>query len=151
MKEDLYLQPGSSPLVMDLPWGKTAMAICYDLRFPELFRRYALEGAQMVILPAEWPAERIEHWRTLVQARAIENQYYIVATNTCGEIGGTVFGGHSMLVDPWGKVLIEAGDEPGLFTVEIELERVEQIRQRIPVFEDRRPELYESLDINLTD
>lgn len=151
MKEDQYLQSGSSPLVLDLPWGRTALAICYDLRFPELFRRYALEGAQMVIIPAEWPAERIEHWRTLLQARAIENQFYIVATNACGETGGTTFGGHSMLIDPWGKVLVEAGDEPGLFTVEIELDRVAQIREKIPVFDDRRPELYESLDIRLTD
>jgi omega-amidase len=151
MKEDQYLQPGSSPLVLDLPWGKTALAICYDLRFPELFRRYALEGAQMVILPAEWPAERLEHWRTLLQARAIENQYYIVATNACGETGGTIFGGHSMVIDPWGKVLVEAGDEPGLFTVEIDLDRVAQIRERIPVFDDRRPEVYDPLDLKLSD
>jgi omega-amidase len=149
MKEDQYLQPGESSLLIDLPWGKTGMAICYDLRFPELFRRYALEGAQLVIMPAEWPLERIEHWRTLIQARAIENQFYMIATNTCGEILGTTFGGHSMIVDPWGKILVEAGDEAGLFTVEIDLDRVGQIRERIPVFEDRRPELYEALDLKL--
>lgn len=149
MREDVYLQPGQSPLILDLPWGKTGMAICYDLRFPELFRRYALEGAQMVIIPAEWPLERIDHWRTLLQARAIENQCYIIATNACGETGNTVFGGHSMVVDPWGKILIEAGEEPGLFTVEIDLSRVEQIRARIPVFEDRRPELYDTLDLDI--
>ena len=71
MQEEKYLQGGSSPLMLDLPWGKTALAICYDLRFPELFRRYALEGARMVIIPAEWPLERIEHWRALMIARAI--------------------------------------------------------------------------------
>lgn len=149
MREDSYLQAGSSPLVIDLPWGLTALAICYDLRFPELFRRYALEGAQMVIIPAEWPQERIDHWRTLLMARAIENQLYIVAVNTTGESGGTVFGGQSMIVDPWGKVVISAGEDPTLLTAEIELERVAEVRQRIPVFEDRRPELYESLDLDL--
>lgn len=149
MKEDTYLQAGSSPLVMDLPWGKTAVAICYDLRFPELFRRYAVEGAKMVIIPAEWPMERLEHWRSLLIARAIENQMYVIAVNTCGEIGGTVFAGHSMVVDPWGKVVVEAGEEPAFHTVEIELEKVDQARQRIPVFEDRRPDLYEPLDLSL--
>lgn len=148
MKEEIYLQAGSSSLGMDLPWGRTAVAICYDLRFPELFRRYALENAKMVIIPAEWPAERIDHWRTLLRARAIENQYYIVATNTCGQIGDTVFGGHSMVIDPWGNIVAEAGDEPILLTVEIDTDRVDAIRQRIPVFEDRRPELYEVLDLN---
>jgi len=149
MEEDKYLQPGSSPLQMDLPWGNTALAICYDLRFPELFRRYALEGAKMVIIPAEWPMERIEHWRVLLQARAIENQCYIVATNAAGQTGDTTFGGHSMIIDPWGKIVIEASDEPILLTAEIETDRVNEIRSRIPVFDDRRPELYESLKLGL--
>lgn len=149
MNEDTYLQPGASPLSIELPWGRTALAICYDLRFPELFRRYALEGAQIVIIPAEWPLERIEHWRVLLQARAIENQLYIVACNTAGQIGETVFGGHSMIVDPWGKIIVEAGEDPGLFTAEIDLDRVAQARERIPVFEDRRPDLYEPLNLAL--
>src|SRR5690606_35355137 len=62
MDEDKWLQPGQAPLLLDLPWGVTALAICYDLRFPELFRRYAVEGAKMMIIPAEWPAARVEHW-----------------------------------------------------------------------------------------
>lgn len=142
MDEDRWLQAGESPLAMDLPWGRTALAICYDLRFPELFRRYAVEGAKLILIPAEWPLARVEHWRTLLQARAIENQCYIVAVNTCGDIGGTVFGGHSMIVDPWGKIVVEAGETPALLNAEIEMDAVEEIRQRIPVFEDRRPELY---------
>ncbi len=149
MKEHQYLQAGQSPLLLDLPWGKTGIAICYDLRFPELFRRYALEGARIILLPAEWPAERINHWRVLLQARAIENQLYIVAVNTIGTIGDTRFGGHSMVVDPWGSILVEAGDEAALLTLDLDLDRVEQVRQRIPVFDDRRPELYESLPLDL--
>jgi predicted amidohydrolase len=142
MDEDRYLQPGSAPLLLDLPWGATAFAICYDLRFPELFRRYAVEGAKIIILPAEWPMERIEHWRALLVARAIENQCYIVAVNACGQTGDTVFGGHSMIVDPWGKTLVEAGEQPLLVTADLDLDLVDAVRKRIPVFDDRRPELY---------
>jgi predicted amidohydrolase len=149
MHEDQYLQPGSSALSLDLPWGKTALAICYDLRFPELFRRYAVEGVGLVVIPAEWPIERLEHWRILLQARAIENQLYIVAVNATGQIGETTFGGHSMIVDPWGRIVVEAGEDPGLFTAEIDLDRVAEVRARIPVFEDRRPELYEPLNLPL--
>lgn len=142
MDEDRYLQAGSAPLLLDLPWGATAFAICYDLRFPELFRRYAVEGAKMIVLPAAWPAERIEHWRALLIARAIENQCYVIATNACGQTGETLFGGHSMIVDPWGRIVMEVGEQPQLATAGIELDLVADVRKRIPVFEDRRPELY---------
>ncbi len=141
-QEDRYLQAGSSWLTMDLPWGPTSLAICYDLRFPELFRKFSDEGAALVLLVAEWPLERIEHWRTLIQARAIENQYFIAAVNAAGETDGTVFGGHSMIVDPWGKIIVEAGEEPMLITGEIDIDVVKDIRKRIPVLEDRRSDLY---------
>jgi omega-amidase len=142
MDEDKWLQPGSSPLALELPWGNTGLAICYDLRFPELFRRYAVEGAKIMVIPAEWPIERVEHWRALLQARAIENQCYVVATNAAGKTGETVFGGHSMIVDPWGKIVVEGGESPMLLTAEIEMDAVDDIRKRIPVFEDRRGDIY---------
>ncbi len=142
MDEDKWLQPGSAPLSMDLPWGNTGIAICYDLRFPELFRHYAVEGAKVVIIPAEWPIQRVEHWRALLVARAIENQCYMVACNAVGETGETFFGGHSMIVDPWGKIIIEGGESPMLLTAQVEMDTVEEVRSKIPVFEDRRPDLY---------
>lgn len=142
MNEHRWLQAGAAPLILDLPWGKTAIAICYDLRFPELFRRYAVEGAKLVIIPAEWPTQRVEHWRTLLQARAIENQCYIAACNAVGQTGDTEFAGHSMIIDPWGKIVVEAGETPLLATAEIDLDYVDEVRKRIPVFEDRRPETY---------
>lgn len=145
MEEDRWLQRGEAPLIMDLPWGTTGVAICYDLRFPELFRRYALQGAKLIILPAEWPIERIDHWRTLLQARAIENQCYMVATNSAGQTGSTTFGGHSMIVDPWGKIVVEVGENPTLVTAEIDLDLVDVVRNRIPVFDDRRPDVYGTL------
>jgi omega-amidase len=142
MEEDKWLQPGASGMTMDLPWGKTSLAICYDLRFPELFRRYAVEGSKLMLIPAEWPIQRIEHWRALLIARAIENQCYIVATNACGQTGETTFGGHSMIVDPWGKIIVEAGETPNLLTAEIDLDLVDEVRAKIPVFEDRRTDVY---------
>jgi omega-amidase len=142
MEEDRWLQPGAAPLLMELPWGTTAIAICYDLRFPELFRRYAVQGAKMVVIPAEWPIERVDHWRTLLQARAIENQCFIVATNSAGQTGDKFYGGHSMIVDPWGKIAIEAGETPLLVTAEIDMDYVDAVRAKIPVLEDRRPDVY---------
>jgi len=141
--EDLWLGEGESPATLAFPWGAAGLSICYDLRFPELFRRYAVaQGAKLMLLCAEWPLIRLEHWRTLLIARAIENQCFVVATNSCGDTGGTVFGGHSMIIDPWGKVLVEAGETECLLTAEIDLEEVDRVRRRIPVFEDRRPDAY---------
>lgn len=141
--EDKYLQPGQAPLTMDLPWGTTGIAICYDLRFPEIFRRYTVtDGAKMVIVPAEWPLARIEHWRALLIARAIENQCYIIACNAAGPAGDTIMGGHSMIVDPWGKVIVEAGEDPMLLTVDIELDAIADARSKIPVFDDVRLDIY---------
>jgi len=143
MQEDRYLQPGPALTAVDLPWGITGLAICYDLRFPEVFRSYAADmGAQIIVIPAEWPLARIDHWRALLIARAIENQCYIIACNAVGETGDTVFGGHSMIVDPWGEIVIEAGTEEQLVTATIELDRVQEVRQRIPVFDDRRTDIY---------
>ncbi len=142
MEEDRWLQPGSAPLIMELPWGLTGMAICYDLRFPELFRRYAVQGAKIMFVPAEWPIERIDHWRALLIARAIENQCFMVGVNSAGETGGKTFGGHSMIVDPWGKIVLEVGEQAGIFTAEIDLDYVDVVRNRIPVFADRRTDIY---------
>ncbi|MBN1963237.1 MAG: carbon-nitrogen family hydrolase [Anaerolineae bacterium] len=151
MGEDRHLIAGRAPLNIDLPWGKTGIAICYDLRFPELFRRYGVDRAVLVLVPSAWPLARIEHWRTLLKARAIENQYFVVGCNCVGEAqtdeGQTVFGGHSAIIDPWGETVLEAGTMPGLYTTDIELDLVSQVRQRIPVLEDRRPDTYGLDDI----
>ncbi|MFC1960999.1 carbon-nitrogen family hydrolase [Chloroflexota bacterium] len=151
MGEEKTFKGGQSVLNLDLPWGKTGMAICYDLRFPEMFRRYGVDGSKLVLLPAAWPDTRIEHWRALIRARAIENQLYMVACNAVGQSttdeGVTNFGGHSMIVDPWGETVLEAGTTPGLYTVEIEMDTVDEARQFMPVFADRKPEYYGLDDI----
>ena len=87
----------------ELPWGCAGLAICYDLRFPELFRRYALEGARLLILPAAWPHPRRMHWRTLLRSRAIENQWFVAACNRVGTTEDVSFFGASAVIDPWGR------------------------------------------------
>lgn len=141
--EEKYLLQGESPTVLDLPWGKAGTAICYDLRFPELFRRYATQNeTTMLIIPAEWPLIRIKHWRTLLMARAIENQSYVLATNCAEQSGASVFGGHSMIIDPWGEIILEAGEKEGLFTATIELDEIANARGKIPVFDDLRTDTF---------
>ena len=142
MEEEVYLAAGQSPTLLDLPWGKTGLAICYDLRFPELFRGYALQGARLMVIPAEWPHPRREHWRTLLRARAIENQCFVAACNRVGTSKGSTFFGASAVIDPWGETLVEGGEAEMLLTATVDLALVDSVRQRIPVFADRRPDLY---------
>ena len=142
MEEDKYLKAGERPGSAVVDGTPAGMMICYDIRFPELARRLALSGAQLLIVPAEWPNPRLHHWRTLLTARAIENQMYVVACNRCGTSGAVSFFGHSMVIDPWGEVIAEAGEEEGIVTADIDLSLVADVRGRIPVFEDRRPGLY---------
>lgn len=144
MDEDRWLAPGDSPVSVEADWGRTGLAICYDLRFPELFRLYALGGARLVLLPAEWPARRAAHWKTLIRARAIENQMFVAACNRVGESNGESFGGGSAVIDPWGETLVEGGASEELLTAEIDLAKADEVRKKIPVFEDRRPEIYVS-------
>ncbi len=142
MEEHRHLTPGEKTTLLELPWGPTGLAICYDLRFPEIFRKYALEGARLIILPAEWPYPRRMHWRTLLRARAIENQCFVAACNRVGKSGDAHFFGASAVIGPSGERLIEGGETETILTVTMDLADVEAVREHIPIFQDRRPELY---------
>ncbi|MFD0586966.1 carbon-nitrogen family hydrolase [Paenibacillus sp. GCM10027627] len=142
MDEEKYLKAGDKPGGLQIEGEQAGMMICYDIRFPELARTLALQGAKMLFVPAEWPNPRLHHWRTLLTARAIENQMYVIACNRMGQSCETTFFGHSLIIDPWGEVVAEAGEEETILYGEIDLELVEQVRSKIPVFEDRRPGLY---------
>jgi omega-amidase len=143
MEEDRWLAPGGQTQMAQADWGPAGLAVCYDLRFPELFRKYALSGANIILLCAEWPEQRITHWQTLLRARAIENQCFMAAVNSAGQTGGETFGGRSSVISPWGEVLVEGvAAQPEMLTVSIDLQQVAVIRSRIPVFKDRRPGLY---------
>lgn len=146
LEEDKYLAGGDDAQVFDAEFGKFALAICYDLRFPELWRHYALAGARIAFLPAEWPQQRIAHWRTLLPARAIENQIFMVGCNRVGTSKDQTFGGHSMIVNPWGEILVEGDDRAALLVAQIDLNLVDQARQRVPVFRDRRTDVYGKWD-----
>lgn len=142
MDEEKYLEGGDKVGRFQLDGVEIGTMICYDLRFPELTRTLSLDGAQVVFLPAEWPHPRLNHWRHLQIARAIENQMFVVSCNRVGRAGETEFFGHSMVIDPWGEIVFEADDKEGIHLVEIDLGIVPEIRSRIPIFEDRRPDLY---------
>jgi len=137
-----HMTAGDRLPVLDLPWGRVALAICYDLRFPELWRRYADGGAQLVVIPAEWPVRRVEHWRLLLRARAVENQFFVAGCNRAGADADGEFGGHSAAVDPWAQVLVEGGGEPGLLIATLELDEVARSRRLFPFLQDRRPKVY---------
>ena len=130
---------------MDAPWGRTGLAICYDLRFAELFRHYAIGGAALVLIPAMWPASRSEHWKILLRARAIENQMFVAAVNVTGKIESEDFDGGSSVIDPCGKELLIADNQPALFTADIDMNEVVTARAKMPVLTDLRPEIYAPL------
>ena len=142
MGELEHLSAGQSLPTFDLPWGRTALAICYDLRFPEMWRAYADQGVQLVLLPAEWPLSRVEHWRVLLRARAVENQLFVAGCNRAGEDTDGLFGGHSAAVDPLGQTLVEGGEKPELLVANLDLAEVASVRQRFPFLRDRQPAVY---------
>lgn len=145
MNENRWLQPGDRLAQAALPFGQCGLSICYDLRFPEIFRCYALGGAQILLLAAEWPLARVEHWKTLTRARAIENQVFVAAVNSVGVTGPETFGGSSVILSPSGEALAEAdASQETLLTTEIDLDDVAKIRSQIPIFEDRRPDIYQA-------
>lgn len=142
MREDKFLGAGNKSLVVKTSVGRLGVAICYDLRFPELFRKLALEGAEIICIPAEWPKPRQEHWQTLLRARAIENQLFVIAANCCGIQGKLDFFGLSQLISPLGNVLERAGEENIELVANFDFSEMEQYRQRIDTLNDRRPDIY---------
>ncbi|WP_128894370.1 carbon-nitrogen family hydrolase [Longirhabdus pacifica] len=117
--------------------------ICYELRFPEMARTLALRGVKVLFVPAYWPKSRLYHWRSLIIARAIENQMYVVACNAGSDPQSDTAFGHSMVVDPWGEVVTEAGEEEAILQTTLDLSKVDEVRKKMSVFDDRVPSLYE--------
>lgn len=142
MQEDRYFRAGDTSLVVDTSAGRLGVAICYDLRFPELFRRLTADGADIICLSAQWPSPRQDHWRTLLKARAIENQIFMVAANCCGKQGKLEFFGMSLIVSPRGEVLGEGGAEPCEVLAQLDGDAQRAYREAIPAWRDRRPDVY---------
>lgn len=136
--EPRLLTAGQDVVVAETDLGRIGLATCYDLRFPEQFRLLLDAGAELVLIPAAWPAPRVEHWSVLARARAIENQYVVAAANTAGTQDGKAMGGRSVVVDARGNVVAEAGVDPEVLTADVDLDDVRAWRESFPVLADRR-------------
>lgn len=142
MDEDRFLQPGESPVLARTPFGAVGLSICYDLRFPELYRYYATRDARYVVLPSQWPHPRLNHFETLLRARAIENQAIVMAVNRVGSEGNHTFFGHSMVIDPWGETICNARDEEILLVCMLDPIDLDRIRRDFPVLGDIRHDVW---------
>ncbi|WP_371547904.1 carbon-nitrogen family hydrolase [Streptomyces sp. NBC_00554] len=135
--EAVLMGAGAELVTVRLPETTLGLATCYDLRFPELFRGLVDAGAETLVLAAGWPERRRSHWTLLAQARAVENQAYVLACGTAGTHAGVPQAGHSIVVDPWGEVLAEAGSGEEVLTVEFDPGRVGVTREQFPALKDR--------------
>ena len=138
--ESETIEPGKEATVVDTPFGRLGIAVCYDLRFPELFRRMADDGVELIALPSSFTAiTGRAHWETLVRARAIENLCYMVASAQGGyHVNGRETYGHSMIVDPWGMVLDKLPSGSGFVIAEVDVTRIHNTRRNFPVLEHRK-------------
>jgi predicted amidohydrolase len=138
-------EPGDEVVVTELANGvRLGMSVCYDVRFPELYRAASADGAEVLVVPAAFTlATTRDHWEVLLRARAIENQCFVVAANQIGTDGaGNRSGGRSMIVDPWGLVLASAADREGAIVAELDFDALRDVRRRLPALTHRRPEAY---------
>ena len=140
IRESSAYCPGSRAITADTPWGKIGLSVCYDLRFPHLYRALAKAGARYLTIPSSFQrATGKVHWHTLVKARAIENACFVFAPAMCGEHPGnrTTYG-HSLIVDPWGEILADGGETPGIVYADIDPTHVDRIRKMLPCLEHDR-------------
>lgn len=142
-KEHHLFTAGDKLTVFELDNVKCGVVICYDLRFPELCRKLALMGADVLFAPAEWPTVRRDHWRTVTKMRAIDNQYFVACANGNGAFAnGIPLTGHSAIIDPWGNRLAEADETESVITAELDFAVLKKLRENFNIIADRRPELY---------
>ena len=143
-RESAATSPGSEIVAADVLGRRVGMSVCYDLRFPELYRRLALDGAEILVVPAAFTdVTGRAHWETLLRARAIENQAFVIAAGQAGRhADGTVSHGHSMVVDPWGTVLTEIFDGEGVVVATLDFAALADVRRRLPALAHRRADLY---------
>lgn len=137
LKEDQYFTPGEDFCLIDMPWGKMGIILCYDVRFPALCQNLVLQGASVLVIPAQFAAARIDHWRILNQARAIENQCFVLACNITGE-DDSGYCGCSMIISPWGEMIAEGNSREQILYGELDFAQIEKVRRTIPVFQQRR-------------
>ena len=142
MQEHQYMEAGQTHCIFELEGVKCGIIICYDLRFPELTRKLALQGIKLLFVPAQWPSARLEHWTTLLKARAIENQIFVAAVNRAGRSAQDEFAGGSMIISPWGEILAQADYKEQILSAELDLDLIRQARTKIDIIGDRVPSSY---------
>ena len=145
IKESDVVEPGDKIVLAETKYGMVGLTICYDLRFPELYRELAVRGAKIIFGPASFMMiTGKDHWEPLLRARAIENQVFIVAADEIGPLSGTTLlrYGKSMIIDPWGTVLSQAPDAEGVITAELDFDYMYKVRREIPSLANRRPQAY---------
>lgn len=140
-RESDAITPGDRAVIVETSLGRLGLSICYDLRFGALYRALAQAGAQFITIPAAFTQTTGKaHWHTLVRARAIETGAFIIAPNQCGHHADQRYSfGHSLIIDPWGEILADGGPEPGVIYADIDLDRVQKARDRIPSLQNERP------------
>ncbi|SDD07136.1 Predicted amidohydrolase [Terribacillus halophilus] len=143
MDEEKFLSQGDRSASFSIGNKRAAGVICYDIRFPEFIRTHMTGDQQVLFVVAEWPKQRLDHWRALLLSRAIENQCFVVACNRSGSDPANDFAGHSLIIGPWGEIIAEAKEEATILYGEADLDQVADVRNRIPVFQDRRPSIYD--------
>ncbi len=133
-RESAHYRPGEAAVLADLPWGRLGLTICYDVRFPALYRALAKAGAGILTVPSAFTRFTGKaHWHVLLRARAIETGCYVIAPAQCGSHArGRQTYGHSLIVAPWGEILADGGEETGISLAEIDLQRVDQVRSMVP-------------------
>ncbi|WP_265110592.1 carbon-nitrogen family hydrolase [Halosolutus halophilus] len=136
--ESDLLVPGECVETAEIGPFTVGVTTCYDLRFPELYRRLVDSGADLVLVPSAWPYPRIEHWQTLSRARAIENQCFVATINGSGEFEDATLLGRSTVYDPWGVPIASSGDDPALVLADVDLDAVTAVRDEFPALRDRR-------------
>ncbi|HET9403825.1 MAG TPA: carbon-nitrogen hydrolase family protein [Burkholderiales bacterium] len=141
IRESSAYRPGERAVIAETPWGKLGMTVCYDLRFPQLYRALAQRGATMLAIPASFQRETGKaHWHVLLRARAIENAAFVIAPALCGDHPGKrMTYGHSLVIDPWGEVLADGGEAPGVVYAELDPAQVEKVRSMLPSLTHDRP------------
>lgn len=140
-RESATIRPGETAVVADTPFGRLGLSVCYDLRFPQLYRALAKAGAEVLFVPAAFTRTTGQaHWHVLLRARAIEAGAFVVAPSQCGEAPGGALAryGHSLIVDPWGEILADGGEDEGVITAELDLARVAEARRMIPALQHDR-------------
>jgi len=137
-RETQILTPGDNVVVVNTPIGRLGLSTCYDLRFPELFRRMVEKGVEVFLVCSAWPYPRLEHWIMLNRVRALENQCFLVSANSVGLNMGAQFVGHSMIVNPWGVILASGGDEEVILKTDLDLTEATRARENFPALADRQ-------------